>query len=160
MSAKLPKSSVRIRKDTPIAMATSVASFPVTPYHKEISSKSEKNEEQDEISIKRRTFDIFRRKVKTNLREKSTTQWNLPGLLKSTLPSMTKDVLVDNDADLQGLCVFFPKLLWHLYLNLINHCMGTLNYIKHNSNLFQSIKAMQLLTFYLYLSTRLSIENN
>ena len=103
MSAKLPKSSVRIRKDTPIAMATSVASFPVTPYHKEISSKSEKNEEQDEISIKRRTFDIFRRKVKTNLREKSTTQWNLPGLLKSTLPSMTKDVLV--------VCVFSKTIV-------------------------------------------------
>ena len=120
MSAKPPKSSVRIRKDTPIAMATSIASFPVTPYHKEISSPSEKNQEKDEISIKRRKgFDIFRRKVKTNLREKSTTHWNLSGLLKSTLPSMTKDVLVDNNADLKGLSTF-QKLLWYFYLNFLN----------------------------------------
>ena len=114
MSAKPPKSSVRIRKDTP--MATSVASFPVTPYHKEISSQNEKSQEKDEISIKRRTFDIFRRKVKTNLREKSTTQWNLPGLLKSTLPNMTKDILVDNNADLKGLCVCFFQNYCGIYI--------------------------------------------
>ena len=96
MSAKPPKSSVRIRKDTPIAMATSIASFPVTPYHKEISSPSEKNQEKDEISIKRKKG-LFRRKE---------FKWNLSTLLKSTLPSMTKDVLVDNTADLKGLFVF------------------------------------------------------
>ena len=96
MSAKPPKSSVRIRKDTPIAMATSIASFPVTPYHKEISPASEKNQEKDEISIKRRKG-LFKRKE---------FKWNLSTLLKSTLPSMTKDVLVDNAADLKGLFVF------------------------------------------------------
>ena len=107
MSAKPPKSSVRIRKDTPITMATSVASFPVTPYHKEISSPSGKNQEKDEISIKRKKG-LFRRKE---------FKWNLSTLLKSTLPSMTKDVLVDNAADIKGLLVF-PKLLGHIYLNL------------------------------------------
>ena len=96
MSAKRSKNSVKLRNDTP--MATSIASFPVTPYHQEIVTPSheENNQEKDEISIKRRKgWEIFRRKVKTNLKEKSTTQWNLSTLLKSTLPSMTKDVLVD-----------------------------------------------------------------
>ena len=92
MSAKKSKNSVKIRNDTP--MATSVASFPVTPYHPEKSMSSEKKEEKPKRKM---SFDIFRRKVKTNLTEKSTTQWNLSTLLKSTLPSMTKDIIIDND---------------------------------------------------------------
>ena len=88
MSAKKSKNSVTIRKDTP--MATSIASFPKTPYHPE-------KEEKEEKPKRKMGFDLFRRKVKTNLTEKSTTQWNLSTLLKSTLPSMTKDIIIDND---------------------------------------------------------------
>ena len=109
MSPKKSKKSVKLRNDTP--MATSVVSFPVTPYHHENPSPPEENHETQgplNGSIKRgRNFEIFRRKVKTNLAEKSTTKWNLSSLLKSTLPSMTKDVINDNDVDLKGLFYSF-----------------------------------------------------
>ena len=104
MSPKKTKNSVKLRNDTP--MATTVVSFPVTPYHHENPSPQEDKRETGPPkngSVKRRNFEIFRRKVKTNLADKSTTKWNLSSLLKSTLPSMTKDVISDNDVDLKGL---------------------------------------------------------
>ena len=93
----------KTRKDTP-----AITKNPLTTPKK---SPPEKKEVEEEKPIKRSlSFNFFRRRAKEeekdkkdedkkedkNDKEESKVEWNMSSLLKSTLPSMTKDVLVDD----------------------------------------------------------------
>ena len=95
------KNGKKTRKDTPVAKNLTVTKKPVSPV------KTEEKSPEEEKPKRSLNFNIFRRKTKSseddskkeeNSKEnnnESKVEWNMSSLLKSTLPNMTRDVVVD-----------------------------------------------------------------